>query len=260
MSLSPYWSDDQVTLHLGDCLEVLAEMEAASVDAIVTDPPYGLEFMGREWDVPYRLTGFRRSRNEAGRRTRQRVRPHEPPHVAGVLAQASRLSNARESASEFVRAHWNPLRGPQVGVHAPPSARRTSRAPRFRAWCEEWARECLRVLKPGGPTCWRSAGRGRGTASPAGLRTRGSISGDSVADLTGRTTRRGSCGSREKASRSPSTRGERSTCMFANCLAATALPNFPPSRGQTIMCARSRRKVTRGAATERHSSQRGSQS
>ena len=33
-----------------DCLEAMAEMEEASVDAIVTDPPYGLEFMGKEWD------------------------------------------------------------------------------------------------------------------------------------------------------------------------------------------------------------------
>jgi len=37
-------------LILGDCLEVMAEMEPDSVDAIVTDPPYGLEFMGKEWD------------------------------------------------------------------------------------------------------------------------------------------------------------------------------------------------------------------
>lgn len=34
----------------GDCLEKLAELEPGSVDAIVTDPPYGLEFMGEEWD------------------------------------------------------------------------------------------------------------------------------------------------------------------------------------------------------------------
>jgi hypothetical protein len=46
----PYWSDDAVTLHLGDCLEVLAGMEAASADAIVTDPPAAVSFMGREWD------------------------------------------------------------------------------------------------------------------------------------------------------------------------------------------------------------------
>lgn len=34
----------------GDCLEVMASMDAASVDAIVTDPPYGLSFMGKAWD------------------------------------------------------------------------------------------------------------------------------------------------------------------------------------------------------------------
>jgi len=39
-----------VTLHHGDCIEVMAAMEPESVDAIVTDPPYGLEFMGKEWD------------------------------------------------------------------------------------------------------------------------------------------------------------------------------------------------------------------
>lgn len=34
----------------GDCLDVMAGMDPESVDAIVTDPPYGLEFMGKEWD------------------------------------------------------------------------------------------------------------------------------------------------------------------------------------------------------------------
>jgi site-specific DNA-methyltransferase (adenine-specific) len=38
------------TLHLGDCLEVLRTMADASVDAVVTDPPYGLAFMGKRWD------------------------------------------------------------------------------------------------------------------------------------------------------------------------------------------------------------------
>ena len=37
-------------LHCGDCREVMATMEAESVDAIVSDPPYGLSFMGKEWD------------------------------------------------------------------------------------------------------------------------------------------------------------------------------------------------------------------
>jgi site-specific DNA-methyltransferase (adenine-specific) len=34
----------------GDCLEAMAAMEAGSVDAVVTDPPYGLAFMGKHWD------------------------------------------------------------------------------------------------------------------------------------------------------------------------------------------------------------------
>jgi DNA modification methylase len=36
---------------LGDCLELLPTLEAGSVDAIVTDPPYGLEFMAKAWDT-----------------------------------------------------------------------------------------------------------------------------------------------------------------------------------------------------------------
>jgi hypothetical protein len=35
----------------GDCLEQMAAMPAASVDAVVCDPPYGLGFMGKEWDL-----------------------------------------------------------------------------------------------------------------------------------------------------------------------------------------------------------------
>jgi site-specific DNA-methyltransferase (adenine-specific) len=38
------------SLHTGDCLEVLKTLDAESVDAIVTDPPYGLAFMGKKWD------------------------------------------------------------------------------------------------------------------------------------------------------------------------------------------------------------------
>jgi len=34
----------------GDCLEKLGEIQSAYVDAIITDPPYGLSFMGKKWD------------------------------------------------------------------------------------------------------------------------------------------------------------------------------------------------------------------
>jgi DNA modification methylase len=45
-----------------DCLDAMAAMDAESIDAIVTDPPYGLEFMGKGWDG---ADGFRRSFNPA---------------------------------------------------------------------------------------------------------------------------------------------------------------------------------------------------
>jgi DNA modification methylase len=38
------------TLHHGDCLEILRGMADDSVDSVVTDPPYGLSFMGKKWD------------------------------------------------------------------------------------------------------------------------------------------------------------------------------------------------------------------
>lgn len=39
-----------VELRHGDCREVMAGMEAESVDNIVTDTPYGLSLMGKKWD------------------------------------------------------------------------------------------------------------------------------------------------------------------------------------------------------------------
>ena len=39
-----------VTVHHGDCLAVLRLLSENSVHSIVTDPPYGLSFMGKKWD------------------------------------------------------------------------------------------------------------------------------------------------------------------------------------------------------------------
>ena len=40
-----------VQLHLGDCVEVMRGLDENSVDTCITDPPYGLGFMGKEWDT-----------------------------------------------------------------------------------------------------------------------------------------------------------------------------------------------------------------
>ena len=52
-----------ITLHHGNCVDVLAGLPDASVDAVVTDPPYGLEFMGKDWD----RFGAARSKTTAAR-------------------------------------------------------------------------------------------------------------------------------------------------------------------------------------------------
>ena len=40
----------RMRLYVGDCLDVLKTLEPNSVDAVVTDPPYGISFMGKHWD------------------------------------------------------------------------------------------------------------------------------------------------------------------------------------------------------------------
>lgn len=65
--MTPYYQDDSVTLHHGDCLDMLRADDYGydwnlgyrsarmfpdnSVDAVITDPPYELAFMGRAWDT-----------------------------------------------------------------------------------------------------------------------------------------------------------------------------------------------------------------
>src|SRR5699024_2960666 len=42
--------DETTKVIHGDCIETMNQMEPESISAIVTDPPYGLGFMGRKWD------------------------------------------------------------------------------------------------------------------------------------------------------------------------------------------------------------------
>jgi hypothetical protein len=141
VSVEPYWTDGQVTLHLGDCVKMLAGMDAASVDAVVTDPPYGLEFMGREWD------SFKPSQARIRRRVDDRT---------------------------------NPAEGKSVTV-TPESY--TAGQP-FQAWCQRWAAECLRVLKPGGHLLAFGGTRTYHRLA-CGIEDAGFEIRDSTADLTG---------------------------------------------------------------------------
>lgn len=49
--MTAYWADAAVALHLGDCRNILPTIADQTVDAVVTDPPYELGFMGQQWDA-----------------------------------------------------------------------------------------------------------------------------------------------------------------------------------------------------------------
>jgi DNA modification methylase len=110
--MTPHYEGQGVQLWHGDCLDVLATLPDASVDAVVTDPPYGLEFMGREWDKFGRDTG-------SGYREKPRITTR-PDAVSGYSSTGNQGVNSFQAGRPF------------------------------QAWCEQWAAECLRVLKPGG--------------------------------------------------------------------------------------------------------------
>ena len=56
--MSLYLSAPEFDLWHGDCIEVMRTLPDASVDSVVTDPPYELGFMGKGWDnsgIAYRV-------------------------------------------------------------------------------------------------------------------------------------------------------------------------------------------------------------
>ena len=104
-----------VTVVQGDCIEVMKKWKAESVDAIVCDPPYALEFMGKEWD----------SFSETSRSAKGNKQTDKWGHAeggAGAYKSALPRYNGKQKQSLLP----------------------------FQQWCEEWGKEALRILKPGG--------------------------------------------------------------------------------------------------------------
>jgi DNA modification methylase len=119
----------------GDALHL--PLADASIDAVVCDPPYGLEFMGKEWDAPWKTQGT----------------------VVTDVAAAGGFQDGN-GGNPYSRSRIRFGRDGQA----------------FQSWCETWAREAYRVLKPGGyllafggtrATRARSRGRARIPAGAA---------------------------------------------------------------------------------------------
>ena len=108
-SIQPSVQKDR--LLLGDCLTELRKLAPDSVDLVCTDPPYGIGFMGKEWDT-FKPDKTAKSAVVSGRNP-----------ASGHLTNSARRAGRRDHA--------------QAG------------AVKFREWLTTVATELLRVLKPG---------------------------------------------------------------------------------------------------------------
>lgn len=153
-----YYSNGHVTLYHGDCRDILAQLPDDSVDSIVTDPPYGIEFMGKQWDAfapevapsTAARTGSKQKRNDGGIHAHSVLSGASLPVFGGnrsrtftctVCGKRDQFRNPH-ACDSTPGARWESI---VIDEHGAPAA-----AIGFQQWCEQWARECLRVLKPGG--------------------------------------------------------------------------------------------------------------
>ena len=124
-----------------DCLDLLPRLDPDSVDAIVTDPPYGLEFMGKEWD---RLVAAPRgARAGLEHEPTLEDRNDTPYHRAAVKQPAMQMRCAQCGGNST--GAWG-----RCSCEQPDFRRQRGPIRAMQEWHEAWAREALRVLKPGG--------------------------------------------------------------------------------------------------------------
>ena len=105
--------DNSARIIVADCVKYLKTLSENSLDSCVCDPPYGLEFMGKEWD---RLWGGQRQDKPEG-------------HLGSDGTQRSK-SNPISSVLGCPPVY-------EAGMAA-------------QEWHLRWATEVFRVLKPGG--------------------------------------------------------------------------------------------------------------
>lgn len=100
----------------GDCIVGMQLLDDNSIDAVVTDPPYGISFLGCAWD----------GADIEARTAARRSAPSRDP-------KSSPLGGHNSIAAEAGKYDLTPR-----GMAA------------FEQFSRDWAREALRVLKPGG--------------------------------------------------------------------------------------------------------------
>jgi DNA modification methylase len=132
-----HYTDEHVRLYHGDCIEVMRQLPDASVDAVVTDPPYALNFMGKKWDD---FSGVAVGPCiECGNDD-----PAEGYRYCTDCMEALDGAALRGSSMlGYQSQNWS-----EKATHSRGYADNNNAA--FQRWCQIWATEALRVLKPGG--------------------------------------------------------------------------------------------------------------
>jgi DNA modification methylase len=124
-------SDSPFEILFGDCVESMQAMPEASVDAVVTDPPYGINFMGKAWDSTAIREAVEREVKYADR--------------ANDSVRKKRLASRRSAETgQTVSGYSN--RSSEAGAYDFSSRGMLA----FQEWTRLWAVEAFRVLKPGG--------------------------------------------------------------------------------------------------------------
>jgi DNA modification methylase len=104
------------TILLGECVERMKELPDNSIDLIATDPPYGIGFMGKEWDT-----------------------------FAPAYIEKTNTAKSRKGTDAGGRTQG----GTSAAMNAARYDHSAQGARRFREWFTEISVEMLRVLKPG---------------------------------------------------------------------------------------------------------------
>jgi DNA modification methylase len=135
-----------LTLRLGDCNQVMHTMPAHSVDAIVSDPPYGLEFMGKAWDkLDWQSGGGFSGPGIGDRETPWPSYTANTPFGSANPSCAQcggRLRGAKKCSCD--KPDWR-VKGQPVD-----ESHHVSVGQRQMLWHLQWAEQAYRILKPGG--------------------------------------------------------------------------------------------------------------
>lgn len=146
-------------LRTGDCIEVMRDLPDNSVGSIVTDPPYGLEFMGRSFDSfkPRRTTAPVPSEwyEDAGLEA-----PENTPEVSllsfqGNLVKPDNWKEVLDGASPSYDSDtaWKNLYSTESDEEDEDEGEapvKVTDMHHFEEWNTIWLREAYRILKPGG--------------------------------------------------------------------------------------------------------------